>query len=47
MDYFVDLLSWIGRRMDVHRIFKQLLDEERSRVPTNREIRSKMFLKIP
>ena len=33
--------------MDVYRIFKQLLEEELSRVPTNRKIRSKMFLNIP
>lgn len=45
MDYFVDLLSWIGERMDVHRIFKQLMDEEQSRVFANREIRSKIFSK--
>lgn len=33
--------------MDMYRICKQLLEEELSRVPTNRKIRSKMFLKIP
>lgn len=46
MDCFVDLLSWIGGRIEVHRIFKQLMDEEQSRVLKNREIRSKMFSKV-
>lgn len=33
--------------MDVLGIFKQFMDKEQSRVPTNREIRSKMFLRVP
>lgn len=47
MDCIVYLLSGIGERIGVHRIFKQLMDEEESRVRTNRAIRSKVFLKIP
>lgn len=46
MDCFVNLLSKIGGTMDVLKIFKQLMDEEQSRVLTNREIRSKMFSKV-
>lgn len=34
-------------RIDVHRMFKQLMGDEWSKLPTNREIRNKMFLKIP
>lgn len=29
------------------RIFKQLMGEKQSKILTNREIRSKIFLKIP
>lgn len=34
-DCFVDVLSWISGKIDVHRIFKHLMDKEHSRIPTN------------